>query len=331
MAAPDLAGDQVRAAMLEHLGSLFAIARDRFESRLQPAPSAWPSETRPIVQALYRDVDAIIAELSTVEALDRAIALKSFASYSLEHAVETAVLGIMIGKRLAMPKYDLRQLGLACLLHDLGDSLLPPEVLSKAGPLSETELAQLRRHPRAGYELIASLRLESTAPQQLAWQHHERQDGHGYPRGLHGTNRVHRSRQDLATPGRIMLFAEVAAVADVYSALMSDRPYRPAYPPDQVVGMMREMSGEQLNREVVEALFTVVPTFPVGQPVVVSGGQFDGWRGVVCSVRPFSLHRPVVRLTHDPNGTQVEAGEIDLAQLQEAGLTAEKVEGAEGG
>lgn len=101
----------------------------------------------------------------------------------------------------------------------------------------------------------------------VVFQHHECQDGSGYPRGLRGANRIQRTRSEEISRERILLLAEVATVADVYDALSPDRPYRPALPHDQVMKTMQDMSGRQLNEEILSYFLSVTPVFPPGMEV----------------------------------------------------------------
>ena len=97
----------------------------------------------------------------------------------------------------------------------------------------------------------------SPRPAHVALQHHEHQDGTGYPNGLTGLNRLFRTPRERFDPQHMTLLAELAAVADVYSALSSDRPYRAALPAPDVLETMRGMAGDHLNREAVEAFESI--------------------------------------------------------------------------
>src|SRR5262249_4815745 len=145
---------------------------------------------------------------------------------------------------------------------------------------------------------------------QVALQHHERQDGHGYPRRLAGNNRV--SRPKFGNEGRILLIAEIASVADVYDALASERPYRGALAPEAVGETLQAMAGSYLNSELVEVFLSAVPRFPVGMTVRVASGRLAGASGVVARVNRRALDRPVVRLTRDADGRPIKV-DLDLS------------------
>jgi hypothetical protein len=139
----------------------------------------------------------------------------------------------------------------------------------------------------------------------VAYQHHERQDGGGYPRGLIGNNVIGRSLAERMNPKRMLLIAELAAVADVYSALTSDRPYRPAMPLDRVHQIVNEMAGPHLNRDVVRVLTRTIPMYPVGHWVEVLTGTYRGWRGVVSKLAPEAINLPTIRLLLNARGDRV--------------------------
>jgi hypothetical protein len=172
----------------------------------------------------------------------------------------------------------------------------------------------------------------------VALQHHEKQDGTGYPNRLFGTNRVFRTRQERFDPRRISLFAELAAVADVCSALTSDRPYRAALPTPEVLALLRGMAVKHLNLEAVEAFVSAVQPFPVGCHVQVVGGVYDRYVGVVVrsATRRRETDRPTVRLLFDPRGRSLDDIEVNLWEqpsgvslqsLPESGMSLEEQAG----
>src|SRR5205085_1821292 len=143
---------------------------------------------------------------------------------------------------------DQRRLAAACLMHDVGMLALPEELLRVRRP-DAVGLRHLRLHPLVGYELLRGLRPGETVANHVAYQHHERQDGRGYPRGLTGSNRVGRAAAAApgAPRGRILLEAELVAVADVYVALTARRPHRPAFSVSQAVSALGRLAGRHLN------------------------------------------------------------------------------------
>ncbi len=275
-----------------------------------------------VVAQLYADVEALLAEVLEGDAAAGLESLKTHSEYTFQHSVDVAVLGALLGRRLGLPHDRLRELALGCLLHDVGKTYIDHAILDKPGPLTEDEFDVVRQHPRMGYELVRRMPCASLLPAHVAYQHHEQQGGRGYPRGLVGSNSVAgRAVHERIGTGQMLLIAEIGAVADVYSALSSDRPYREAMAPDQVAGVVGEMAGRHLNRGIVATLRRLVPSYPVGRWVEVAGGELTGWRGVVSHVHPVDIDRPVVRLLLDADGEPlVRPDELDLRTAPDLGL-----------
>ena len=112
--------------------------------------------------------------------------------------------------------------------------------------------------------------------------------------------------------GQLLLIAEIAAAANVYEALSSHRPYRPAFPHEKIAGVLREVAGTVLNAELVEQLIRVLPSIPTGASIEVVSGRYEGYRGVVARIDRQHLQRPWIRLTHDRDGRPVRMADIDL-------------------
>jgi HD-GYP domain-containing protein (c-di-GMP phosphodiesterase class II) len=334
VAPRDLITHRVRATITTHVSEVFdrvtEVAVDRGRGRgsvgdavrdlgEQPLPAAGTDDA---VGALYADVETLIDEIleaATVEGLD---SLKTHNRYTFEHSVDVAVVGTLIGVRMRMPRHRLRELALGCLLHDIGKTYIDTAILDKPGQLTAEEFTAVQEHPRMGYEIIRRLPVASLLPAHVAYQHHERQQGGGYPRGLIGTNRVGpRLAGEVAGARHMLLIAEIGAVADVHSALSSDRPYRAALPPDQVDAALVRMAGRHLNVELVEVLRRLLPPFPVGRWVEAVDGALRGHRGVVVQVHPRELERPTVRWLLDDRGEELALPlELDLRRPPHATL-----------
>jgi len=140
-------------------------------------------------------------------------------------------------------KLDRSSLRLAALLHDVGRLEVPPRILSEEGPLSDRELDRVRRHPRAGRQILEPLLDDPVVLEGVTW-HHERWDGSGYPDGLAGE--------------AIPLSARILALADALDALTTDRPHRDARSWDEAVGVIREGSGSRFDPVLVDALEMVL-------------------------------------------------------------------------
>ena len=163
------------------------------------------------------------------------------ALYIVEHSIHATVVGLSIGRRL-VPADSLRELGTGLFLQDIGKLALPPSLVHKPGPLEPDEWELMMQHPLRG---LAFLR-DDTISGQAKWvvrSHHERWDGSGYPNGLVGEE--------------ISLFPRIAAVADVFGAVTSERFYAQALPRQDGIDVIRAGSGSAFDPMVVEAFLDV--------------------------------------------------------------------------
>jgi HD-GYP domain-containing protein (c-di-GMP phosphodiesterase class II) len=260
-----------------------------------------------VLDSLTGVAEAMVTDL--IDCPDAAVALddlSQFDSYTHRHSVQVTVLGLLIARRAwstegwvdfrGRRRRDrieerLRKLGVGLLVHDVGKLAVPPEVLNKPGRLDAAELEVMRTHPAAGVELLRPADV-SPLVVSVVRDHHERLDGMGYPEGLDGT--------------RVQEFPRLAAVADVYDAVTSERVYKSAAPPHVGVRVIREGSGTQFCPNVVRHFRAVVFPYPVGHELTLP----DGRVGVVAAVDAANPERPMVRV---PGGAGIETVTVDMA------------------
>ncbi|HWT91522.1 MAG TPA: HD-GYP domain-containing protein [Solirubrobacteraceae bacterium] len=214
--------------------------------------------------------------------------------YLLQHIIDVTALGTVLAARLFRQNgwvdYDgrrrrdsvdprLAKIALGLLLHDIGKLAIPAEILQKEGPLDEREWAVMRTHPTAGTKLLGDN--VSFLIRAVVKQHHERWDGTGYPDNLAG-DQIHQ-------------FARIAAVADVYDAVTSERVYKPAKKPHEGVTIIEQGDGTDFDPEVVSVFSRVVMPFPPGSEVTLA----DGREGLVVDVDPRNPYEPTVRVLTD--------------------------------
>ena len=270
--------------------------------RLGDRPLPLSEQEQRDLEGLQRGIESIVDEILDGGAIGSLTSLKSHSDYTFQHSVDVAITSTLLAHLIGLPRAELRTLALGAALHDLGKTYIDLTILDKPGALDPEERREIERHPRLGFELVKRLPLPSILPAHIALQHHERQDGTGYPNGLDGTNAVMRSTAERLDRQRMLLVAEICAVADVHSALSSDRPYRPGMPPERVQAILEDMAGPHLNTEIVTLFLAGVPLYTAGTWVELAGGSADGWRGVVVTSRSSSLDRPVVRVLVGPDG-----------------------------
>jgi HD-GYP domain-containing protein (c-di-GMP phosphodiesterase class II) len=267
-----------------------------------------------VLDRLTGHVDALVSEV-----LDRAVltglgSIRMHDNFMYQHCVDVTVTATMIGRLMGYDRETLKKLAIGSLLHDIGYIFVDSLIINKPGRLSEDEFKRVKNHTILGYLFLRdSLRL-GVLSAHVAYQHHERQDGSGYPRGLTGTNRLVQGAE-IHLPGRITPVGEVAAIADFHDACSSERPYRRRMPPDAVWRTIQAAAGTHLNREMVEKFLAVLPPFPLATPVKAMSGPWAGYTGVVSHVDPAAMATPVVRFLHDASGKRVPPFEIDLRQV----------------
>lgn len=245
-------------------------------------------------------------------------AIKSANSYIYDHSFEVAVHAAVTARRLGFTTREVKEIVLGSLLHDIGFLFIPDDIMQKQEPLTEKEQEILRQHTTYGYYLLRDREDIPLLTAHVAYQHHERQDGLGYPRGLRGTNRVISKMEAIRLEsgddgaGMIHRYSNIVAVPNFYDELISPRPYRKAIPPDEAVEAVKLASGTVLNEEVVEAFLSYLPVYPLGTRIVIVKGKYAGWKGVVVKVEPQRLDKPIVRLLHDKRKKLRKPIDIDL-------------------
>ncbi len=220
--------------------------------------------------------------------------ISAYDDYTFNHSVNVTVISIMIGMCLFYSLDMLRDLGLGVLLHDLGKVQIPPEILMKPSKLTEQEYEIVKKHTWNGFELIRSNPEIKITSAHVALQHHERYDGSGYPRQLKGK--------------RILEFARITAVADVYDALSHDRCYRRKFTTQDVYKYLKENSGSQFDSNILERFIEKIAIYPQGTKIQLN----DGRSGFAIKQNSMSPDRPVVRIFWQNGSELSKPEEINL-------------------
>ena len=163
--------------------------------------------------------------------------------YTLGHQVKVAKIATKIAEKLNLSKEKVETIRIASYLHDIGKIVIPSEILNKPGKLTKNEYLLVQEHSKAGYDILKSSDFLYPIA-EIVYQHHERFDGSGYPRGL---------KDD-----QILLEARIIAVCDVFDAMTSHRPYRPKFSIEETFKELKEKSGILYDKEVVNILVDLV-------------------------------------------------------------------------
>src|SRR5690348_7283814 len=161
-------------------------------------------------RSLIESVQGVIHDLLDQRVLTGLNSIKTHDAYTFQHSIDVTIMGVVLAKRAGWDAAKVRIFGIGCMLHDIGKVFISEELLRKPGRLTNEEFEVMKTHPKLGYDLIKAIAptLGSLVP-QVAYQHHERQDGSGYPRGLTGSNTLGQN-----SPGQIHDFGALCAVAD---------------------------------------------------------------------------------------------------------------------
>ena len=242
-------------------------------------------------------IDQIIDEVLVARGIINLIDMRTNNTYLFGHSVNVCVMAIMCGKAMGFNQLELKHLGLGAFLHDLGMGKLGKEVLLKADELFPEEQELIKDHPRLGFEELRHYSELNLLATHCAFQHHERWDGSGYPRGLSGK--------------QIHLYARIVAVADVFDAFVSERPFRKRYQPHEAVEYLQAYAGIHFDPEVVEKFLANIAVYPMGSLVKLNSGE----KGVVVDINKSFPARPVVKLVTDKTGGILRRfNEIDLVK-----------------
>jgi len=231
--------------------------------------------------------------------------LKTSDDYTYMHSVAVCALMIALSRQLGLDDAQTRDAGMAGLLHDLGKALMPHEVLSKPGKLTDAEFDLIKTHPEEGHKLLLAGQGISDMVKDVCLHHHEKLDGSGYPKGLQGND--------------ISLFAKMGAVCDVYDAITSNRPYKVGWDPAESIKRMAEWKGH-FDPQVFQAFVKSLGIYPIGSFVRLESGKL----GVVVEQGEQSLLKPRVRVFFSSKSqAYIKPETIDLAR------SAEKIAGRE--
>lgn len=178
---------------------------------------------------------------TTLEGWARALELRDRETEG--HTRRVTELTLRLAKYMGIKESELVNIRRGVLLHDIGKMGVPDNILKKTGPLTELEWGEMRLHPIYAYNLLAPIEYLRDAL-DIPYCHHEHWDGSGYPRGLKGT--------------QIPLAARIFSIVDIWDALLSDRPYRNAWPREKVIEYLKEISGKQIDPNILEVFLKMI-------------------------------------------------------------------------
>jgi HD-GYP domain-containing protein (c-di-GMP phosphodiesterase class II) len=211
----------------------------------------------------------IMAMMLNIQEIDRS---------TFRHSVNVAIISRVCGGWLGITdEKELDVLTMCGLYHDIGKSLVPHSILTKPGPLNAEEFGRMAEHPLLGYNLLSDLPIDRRI-KLAALQHHERNDGSGYPYGL---------TKDFINP-----FSKIVAITDVYDAMTADRVYRAGICPFEVIAQFQRVEPSKYDQNVLHVFLQNIAQSYIGTGVLLS----DNSRGVITMVKKNALSSPLVKL-----------------------------------
>lgn len=213
--------------------------------------------------------------------------IRSMNNYLYSHCVNVAVIALSIGIALKMRKKKLEALCIGALIHDIGKSFLPKNLMSKETGYTEEELEEIKKHPRLGYKYLSSTYNINSLSKMIVLQHHERCDGRGYPDGL-----LQKDILDLSS---------IVSVADAYDNLSTDHPGKRAMFPSDVLEYLMANAGTRFDYNIVCVFCRIVIPFPKGTIIELSTDEIAK---VEETIPNFPL-RPIVRIIESKRASRI--------------------------
>ncbi|MBI4805700.1 MAG: HD-GYP domain-containing protein [Desulfovibrio sp.] len=266
------------------MASLATVMREVSEGKKLDV-SACLESSEEIAASVSRNRDALIG-LSI---------LHDPGTYLIRHGASVSILASSFGNYLGLSRPQVVELAIAGLLHDLGKAKLPTELLEKPGKLTQEEHQEMTLHPAHGAALLSTVMPDAGNIHRAVAEHHERQDGSGYPRGLRGSEQS--------------LYGRILAIADVFGAITQARPYRGRLLPDKAMSTIYSQRKKDFDPGLLERFIKCLGVYPAGSLVRLTSGEC----AVVSQSNPATPLRPKVGIIFDQEMTPIHPVQMDLS------------------
>ena len=269
-----------------------AAIRQLYSHAVEAAELAWESaatEGMPDMPAALQTVEGLAdAVTQNRTALMALTAMRNYDNYTFTHMVNVSILTMGQARALGIDGRLLREFGLSALMHDIGKVRTPKEILNKPDKLTDDEFEIMRKHTVDGAEILRRTPEMPILAPVVAFEHHLRMDGSGYPFG------VKRAALNVATM--------LCSISDVYDAMRSQRAYQQAFPTERILAVLKRNDGTQFDQHLVRRFVQLLGIYPPGNLVKLSSGEV----GVVLRVHAPDPYRPRVRVLFDQSGTRLD-------------------------
>lgn len=225
--------------------------------------------------------------------------IQTYDNYTYLHSIDTGIMAIFLGMSMNLKESELKELSIGAILHDIGKTKVPKDIIIKPGKLTVEEFEEIKRHPTYGRNILEKNFSISTEVLKAVEHHHERVDGNGYPFGLTGKE--------------ISKFAKIICVCDVYDAVSNDRTYREKFNPSDAYELILAGCGNAFDEEIVQRFKETFSVFPLGVCLKLS----NGIEGYVIKQNKNFPDRPVIRVLYEAETRKpIKFYEIDLLRYQ---------------
>jgi len=218
-------------------------------------------------------IDSILNNPDALASLTR---MKGYDEHTFVHSINVCILSLTLARHMNFDRDEMLEIGIGALLHDVGKMRIHPQILKKPESLTAEEWVEVKKHPLYSYEILESSKEIPDESKPVALQHHERQDGSGYPYGLKGNE--------------ISRFGQVVGIIDFYDAITTDQWYKKGLQPHEGIQQIYEKAHTEFNLVLVERFIQCIGIYPFGTLVLLDTEEI----GIVCGVNPEKLLRPNV-------------------------------------
>lgn len=261
----------------------------------------------------------IITDISYVKLkVLKSILPKSTSTYFVDHAINSAIIAILIGYKYKLKRNDLASIGIGSFFHDIGKALMS---VMNGVDINDLSTAAYRDHPRIGYHMLRNSKIITPMESQIVNQHHEHQDGTGFPIGLKGNNMPPLKSPHGQGRGKIFRLAEISTIAGSYDKYVMNPFDETELTPQESIIKLIQNAGTVFNKDIVRNIVKVIPIFPVGAYIKITQTEIQsllGCHGVVADINPDNLAKPIIILYENQKKEKIPPIQINTLQLKNA-------------
>lgn len=288
---PEIVSDETQKRSIQTIRTVFREFIDQ--------PGKNRTTTYPYIgRALKQVMHSIMDDLSrNKDAMIMTMNLQTVDNYLYSHSLNVCVYTTLLGMAHGYNQDQLQTLGIGALLHDIGKTQISKHILTKPGKLTDSEFEEMKRHAERGFYLLKDEPNIPLLSAHCAFQHHERLNGSGYPRGIKG-DEIHE-------------YAKWIAIVDSYDAMTGLRIYQDSVLPHEAVEALYAGSGTLYETSMLKLFRDKVAIYPIGVTVELSTGE----TAVVVDINSSYMQRPIVRVLTDEDGHELrEPFDRDLSK-----------------